>query len=511
MRGAQWGILAMMFLGLCGRALSFPLNRDENLFVTVSALGGLDNLYGELGYNHLPYLPWLIGTVYRVTGTEHYLLAGRALVLCGWAAMLLALLLIGWHRRAGWAVFFCSAALLMGNTLLLGQPGMLVSNNLLPVPAALFAMYFVFRGMDGDRASPARCFLAGLLVSLTVGLKANYIFLAPILAAATILAPAGRTVGTRLRRQSLPLAAGGLLGGLPVLCVMGAAPQAFFAHTIRYFTKIQPVYWADSPAPKVASPVQKLLLADGIWASGASLLSLAAIAALAALSVTRRGWRESMVLIRDWQVALTACLVVCGVLVTFLPTPSFVQYFVPPIPFLAVMLVLMRGTTHPAEAKTADGILIAVALLAVLTGAPRIAPGLFELTRPSRWHGVTLHHEMRSLVRAAGFAGGEAAVTITPVLALEGGLTVPPEFAAGQFVYRVADYLPARDRRYYTTTSPSGLAAFLEARAPPAIIISGEESLERPFARYARSHGYREFAVHRGRGGPRLFRRRDDR
>lgn len=502
-----WVVLGVMFLALCGRVLDFPLNRDENLFVTVAVMGGFGNLYGELGYNHLPYLPWLLGAIYRLTGTAHYLFVGRMVVLLGWAAIVLALWLIARRRHAGFAAFCTAAVLLMGNTLLLGAPGMLVSNNLLPVPAALFALYFLLGGVDAQAPSPMRCLVAGLFASFAVGLKANYIFLAPVLAGATLMAPQARAFTTRLRGQTLPLAIGGLLGGLPVLLLMVVEPGPFFAHTIRYFTQMQTAYWAHAPEPQVASMAQKVMLAESVWISGTSLLMLTGSATLLALAATRQSWRDTVQHVGIWPIVMMACLVGCGLVVAFVPTPSFAQYFVPPIPFMAVLLVLLRGETRAADGRVADGMLAALVCVGLLCGAPRVAPGLLELMSPARWHSVTVHREMRALAAKADLQGGESTVTITPVLALEAGLTVPPQFAAGQFVYRVADYLPAGDRPWYTTTSPSHLDSYLDAHHPAVILVSGEERLEAPFVRYARTHGYREFALAGKQGGPRLFRR----
>jgi|GEM_PF-4942259 len=81
--------VALMFAGLAGRLLSYPLNRDEHLYIAAAA--GLPNaeLYRDLGYNHLPSLPYLLSGIYRLTGTEHLLLTGRIVILLFWLAALL--------------------------------------------------------------------------------------------------------------------------------------------------------------------------------------------------------------------------------------------------------------------------------------------------------------------------------------------------------------------------------------------------------------------------------------
>ena len=499
--------LILMFLALCGRSLDYPLKRDENLFITSSVLGGFSNLYAELGYNHLPYLPWLLGTVYRLTGTDHYLLVGRLVMLIGWAALVLALFLIARRQHAGFAAFCACAVLLLGNTLLLGQPGMLVSNNLLPLPAVMFSLYALLKGIDAERPSTLSCLISGFLVSIAVGLKANYIFVAPVIALATVLAPAGRPLATRIWQQSLPLIAGGVLGGLPILVLMVSAPEPFFAHTLRYFTQLQVAYWSHAPEPAVMSPAHKALLAEEIWGAGTSMLALAGVAMLLALLTVRGGWRETGRVLRAWPMLLIGALIACGIIVSFVPKPSFPQYFVPPVSFVVVSLLLLRGAISRSDARVADGLLISLAVLGAINSAPRLVPGLLDLVRPLQWQSMQIHSEMHALAQSAGIEAGETAVTMTPALALEAGFAVAPEFSAGQFVYRVADYIPARDRPWYTTTSPRHLEKFLKQRRPAAIIVSGEEELERPLETFARSNGYREFSIASRSGGPKLFRR----
>lgn len=506
-RVAGYALLGVLFVGLAGRLMDFPIGRDENLFITVSRLWGSGDIYRDFGFNHLPYLPYLLGGLYWLTGTGHLLLLGRLLVLLAWAAAITALWLIARRQRAGFPAFFTAAVLLMGNVLLLGGPGMMATNNFLPIPFALFALYFLLCGLDRERPSWTLCFVAGMMVSCAIGLKANYVFLAPFLAMATILAPAARPLRSRLVCGAVPLALGGLTAGIPVLIAMATDPEAMLAHTVRYFTELQAAYWAHSTEPKVVGLAAKVLFAEDIWTSNASLLSMAAIVALVALPLLRRGWRDGLLTVWSWPVVLTAALAALGFVVAFVPSPSFPQYFVPPIPFLVLLVVLLRARMLSENRVAADAVLLSLALLALLCAASRLGPGLVSFARPASWEGVAVHREMRELVRRAAASSGDRVATLSPLLAVEGGLTVPPEFAAGQFVYRVAEYIPPRDRPYWTTTSPAQLTAFLDADQPSAILISGEEPLEQPFEDYARSHGYILTQGTRNGGYPRLFRR----
>jgi len=504
---AGYVLIAILLAGLAGRIMSAPLGRDENLFITVSALSSSADIYRDLGYNHLPLLPWLLGSLYWITGTGHFLMMGRLLVLVGWVMAIGAIWFIARLTRAGFWGFLAPCVLLLGNVLLLGAPGTLATNNFLPIPFALFAIGFLIWGLDAERPSALYCLIAGILATCAIAMKVNYIFLAPFMAVTTVLAPASRPIGRRLMLGTLPLALGGLFAGLPVLLTMASDPQAFFAHTLRYFTQVQPAYWSRSTEPRVVGVTQKVLLAEDIWTANATLLTMAGIIALIALPFLRGGMRDGTRTVLAWPVILTAALAAMGFIIAFVPTPSFPQYFVPPIPFLLLLLLLLRARVAPMDRPAADAVLVALVLMALLCALSRLGPGLVSLTRPPRWETVSLHRDTRTLVREAGFSGGEQAVTLSPAIALEGGLTVPHEFAAGQFVYRVGDLIAAADRPYYTTTSPTRLVAFLDAAPPPAILVNGEEPLEQPLADYARARGYAEFASHGKHRQLLLFRR----
>ncbi|MDF2637201.1 MAG: hypothetical protein K0R64_185 [Novosphingobium lindaniclasticum] len=505
-RVAAFGVLAVMFLGIAGRVLAFPIGRDENLFITVSRLWGTGDIYRDFGYNHLPYLPYMLGGLYWLIGTGHVLLLGRLLIVTAWAVAVAALWLIARRQRTGFPAFFAAAVLLMGNVLLIGPPGMLATNNFLPLPFAFLAIHFLLCGLDRERPSWMCCFVAGVLVSVAIGLKANYIFIAPFLAVTTVLAPLARPLRHRLVCGTVPLALGGLTGGIPALIAIASDPDAFFAHTIRYFTQLQPIYWDHSAEPKIVGVAQKILLAEDIWTSNATLLALAGAVVLVVLPLARRGWRDGLLAVWSWPVVLAAALALMGVAISFVPSPSFPQYFVPPIPFLILLVLLLRARTLSENRRAADAVLLSLACVALLCAASRVGPGLVSLARPASWEGMKLHREMRQLARSAGASSRDSVATLSPVLALEGGFSVPGEFAAGQFVYRVADYMPPQERTYWTTTSPSQLVAWLDGHRPSAILVSGEEPLEQPFADYARSHGYLEFPARGDGTGPVLYR-----
>ena len=203
----------------------------------------------------------------------------------------------------------------------------------------------------------------------------------------------------------------------------------------------------------------------------------------------KSSWRSLL----DWRLIMLSSLLIGGGVVAFVPTPSFPQYFVPPIPFLVLLFVVLADVAREDGRNAILPIMVAVALLGVLTGASRIVPGLMEFRKTSAWETLALKREVMKTADEAGLARGARVATLTPVFALEGGFSIYPEFAAGQFVFRVAPYISEADRAYYRTTSPTGLEAFLDADQPDGILVNRAEPIERALADYARSRGYETY------------------
>ncbi len=488
---AAAALLAILIAGLLARILDYPLNRDEHLFVTAAAQLPQWRLYTEIGFNHFPNLPHLLSAVLQLSGADSPLLAGRLLTFGFWLLTVIALWHLGRRLGAGSLATFAAVLLLLGNVLLLGEPGMLASNNLAPIPLALLAFLFLLRGLNEARAVPLWTFAAGVLVSLSIGFKSNYVFLAPCFAMTALLAPAARSLIQRLVSGLLPLALGGLVGGLPVLAYFVQDPDALLAHTFRYFTELHTAYWAGSATEtQVSTVAQQVVLAEQMWLSNASLLCLVGIASLL-LMAAMQGGKAARETLGRWPLLLALTLAACGTVVAFIPKPSFPQYFVPPLPFLVLGFLIAASLLKPEQHKAARPLLLAIAALALAGSGSRLLPDLPKLATPDRLEVVRLHSQSRALAGQAGLPAGAKVATLSPVLALEAGLTIYPEFAAGQFVYRVARYIPADDRRHYRAVAPAGLAALLDRDPPTAILFETAEPPDPAFVAYAASRGFR--------------------
>jgi hypothetical protein len=476
-----WAAGAAVLLCVLAKLLSAPVARDEQIFFAVSLLGGQHDIYSELGFNHLPNLPLLIGPLLRMSDTPFLL--GRVIIFAAWVVTGL-LLAHATRRETGSPALAALAVLLLGSSpLLLNETGTLFSNNFLPVPFALGGLLLFLRALEpGAGPRPLLLFLSGVLLACAAGFKANYVFVILPVGLAALLRPAGLPLARRIGCVALPLLAGGLLGGAPTLVRLLTDGQGFLAHVVGYHTGPHRAHALLSDEALVISFGERLILARQMWGDGGTILvGFACILFLALL--LQRGWRP------DWPVLLVGSLIALGAMFGLVPTPSFPQYFSLPAPFLILLLMMLVGRAGPAgETSVAHPlappllvapVLAALALTVLMIDGPRMARDLPRLARPSSWEPMKVQAISRQIVQATG--GGPVA-TLSPIYVLAAGGRIYPELAGGPFVYRVAHLIPAEQAAHYRRLVGAGeLAALLEEQPPAGVLVGEHGKLDDAF------------------------------
>jgi hypothetical protein len=475
-------------LGLFARIMAYPLRHDEQMYLPVGALLAEGSLYQDFGFNNLPNLPLLMASVFAVSGTDHYLLAGRLVIFACWLMAAVAIALIT-HRATGSRAAAALAVLaLLTSPPLLGAAGMIVTNNFAPLPFALLGTHLFIVGLDREQPGRAALIASGICLAIAAGFKANYIFLAPPFALAALLVPGHMPFAKRMATVVLPFALGGVIGAVPVLWMAAPDLDGFVAHVLRYHRGPHIAYWLANPdldGPKVMTIGAKAQLAESIWFTGSPLLLLVTCLYGAFAGGLRPGGKPL------WPVWLAAGLAAGAAVVSFIPTPAFPQYYVAPIPFLIVLAALLFGRLDPRRRGLAAPLVYAVAGAYLFIGAPRLLLDLPKLAKPERWTGFEVHAAGTDIAAAMTKAGTGRLATLAPLYALEAGRPVYPELATGPLVYRVGDLLPPQDRKYYRPVSPTTLRPLLESTWPAAVLVGYEGALDTPFETFARQHGYR--------------------
>lgn len=498
-------VIAAVLLGLLGRILIYPLQHDEQFYLPPAILLGNHHLYRDIGFSHMPNLPLLLSIFYGLT--DQYLLVGRLVVATSWVALLTILYRAARVQDAGMLVIVTAAALLLFNSNFLGEAGMAATNNFVPIPFAVGGLVlFLAATSDGARAAPLAV-ASGLLLGMAAGFKANFApFIFPVGLAAVLVPPAW-PLWLRIRRLALPMLAGGIVGALPTLIYLFSDPPGFLSHVFETHRGPQIGYWLAQPDPvdqKVMGIGAKLLLARELWLGGTALLMLVLLAVLVLLLVEQTGGWRRMVRAAGWPAALVSAVTAVAALASFLPTPAFPQYFTLPLPFGALLILLLYGRLDESRRKKSAPLFIASLALAAANGAPSLVAGIFGLVQPNQWASSKLNADSSRLAEAVHSAGVSGPVaTLEPLQALSGGLAIYPELALGPFIYRAADWIPAEQRSHYRSlASPRSITTRLQARRPAAVVIGREGVLDAPLERFARQNGFRAAILASRSGDP---------
>ena len=501
----DWHVSALALIGAVGmvvllclfaRVMSEPLRHDEHIYFAAAVLLGEFTLYQDISFSHLPNLPILLRGFMEVVGGDYLFLTARFFAFFCWVAFIPAFFLLCWELSKNLAIALLCVLLLVTNTLIVDHVGMLVAAHLLPICLASYGFLFFLRAVHEQRFSSSLMVLSGIFLSLAVGTKSNYIIVIPPFVIAAFCLPGSMPFSRRLMRGVLPLALGGIIGGLPTLYYLVGHTDVFLFNVLDFHLGPHRSYWSE---PANAASVTGLTLGERIvyayrlWGSGSSVLLLVAVVYFAALLFIDNVKEQTASSRRDyWPVLVTLALTVLGALICFVIKPSFPQYYMPPLPFAIILIAALAGLLTKTQRVAVHPLVMAIALSTLMLGGPKLAQSLPNLLAPSTWTGVKVQQTAVAMRGAIGDRSeGKALVaTLAPIYALEAGFDVYPELASGPFYYRIGDYLSEEDRQRYQVTSPSTVDGLLDQQPPVAILVGHEGALDAPLIDYAHARGY---------------------
>jgi hypothetical protein len=493
--------LAIGFLLIFGLNMRRGLNHDEHQFVGSAVLLARDGLipYADFAYFHVPGQTLFNAAIFA--GFDAYLLAARtAAVVCSW----LGLALIWWSGlrfapfAGGWArqgYALAGVVTLLAAPIFVHTSGRAWNHDLpwLLTFAALLAFLHAFgrdrRDAEGSAPACQPCWLAaaGALIGLAAATRLSYAFLAPPFALALWLWGGG---GWR-RRLALTgwLALGGLAGLAPIWWALLVAPDGFLFGNVVYNLRLNPLYYASaSGAEAVALPAKFAYLGDLLTTRPANLalpllFSVGLLPALAHLRTAAAFPLKVVLLVLPFAFfsALSA-------------TPAQVQYFYVLYPLL-LLGFFYAVALWPRQQRVAAAAVALAAVISVVASALPYAEGAEIVFQPDRWYPQKVHRRGQLI---ADLAGSGPVLTLAPIHALEGGLSIYPEFVTGPLAWRVAQLVPPEDRARHGLVAAAEMATLL-AQKPPRAVLTGLEAddaaLEAMLLDYARAHAFTPVAL----------------
>jgi 4-amino-4-deoxy-L-arabinose transferase-like glycosyltransferase len=345
-------------------------------------------------------------------------------------------------------------------------------------------------------------FTSGVLLGVAVGIRASSITILPVYLLAFIWLP-----GIQSKRQVIRLELFFLLGFglalLPLLWLFLIAFQQFIFGNFGY-AQLNSAYRLDVPVAYdgnfpiygARSLIEKLaFLWNEVITQPINILLFASLIFFGWSALAIHLGRKEEHAFRNTLVLVAAPLVAVG---SFLPTPTWYQYFYAPLPFalLAIALGLAYLTRGTGQAR--KWFLLLLIQLAVLSSI--IAFQDFRRMSYQRyvdlWKPKVIHQVGKDIRESVGPNG--QVFTIAPLYPLEGGLPVYPSMATGVFAFRTGSLLSEEQRQQLGIISRENFASYLDTNPPEGILVGFNQILEEPIIQYAISMGYKPQPLDKG-------------
>ncbi len=459
------------------------LNHDEYMYVSSGKLlasGGLLP-YRDYPYLQMPNLVFVYAILFSFT--SHLLLAARlfstacALLICGLIFYTAAHLFSNYRYLLNFVLGVSSVLLLVANPVFIYTSGLAWNHDfplLLSVAAALIWCYRERAGWW--------LILTGLLLGFAVGARLSFAPLFLPFAAAILIETS--TYKEKTRQLAL-FGLGATSGLLPALATFVLAPQQFIFGNVEYH-QLNEIYRNASGYTRAMTLNGKVDYMWSVFGEAGTLFLLIAVGSLVAVVVTLVRWQRVRLKTQAEFLFLASLLpfLLVGILA---PTPSWYQYFYVLIPFLILALLYgVKAVTGLGRGgKWSITVLPLLAIVSIANGLPAYL-GLGGSLSPERWVPNEAH---QTGLEIAAASKGEV-LTLAPLLPLEGGAAIYPQFASGPFIWRIGPYLPPGEEREMRLVTQQNLESFLSANPPQSIYVGREADQEGPLTDYARAHGY---------------------
>lgn len=493
-------ITLSLFAGLLllGNSMISPFSHDEHQFIVGARLfadqGSLP--YLDFPHNHMPYLVFVYGFLFKLVSAN--LLTARLVSVAASIATVGMLGWISWRMSSksglvfGWLSVVGTILIIIGNPFFIFTSGK-AWNHDLPTALVLGATLLVWQSYK-NLERRWHLILSGLLVGAAIGLRLSYIFAVPAIVASVLLFREGRRFLQPILRL-LAFGVGLIIALLPALALYASSPDRFLFGNLGYQAlNTEYRFLLDhNIAMTLAGKVEYLF---GLVVDKPSNLIMLIAAALAVWLWSRRERIEAEARNLSNLALLMAMHLFIG---AFISTPSWPQYFYAPIPFLVLASLVTLSDLGSRIGSSRWGVgIFGIMSIASLAAVIQYYSPIDSMRAHNNW--VPL--EARRLGRLIADEIGKGTVlTLAPLIPLEAGLAIYPEFATGPLIWRISPLMGASEREAIGVISPDELSTLLKDHPPAAVLIgfeAGNEgfrpgepfSLENPLINYARDAGF---------------------
>jgi 4-amino-4-deoxy-L-arabinose transferase-like glycosyltransferase len=467
-------VLVILSLAILGNSMTKPVGRDEQMYCTGAVLMAQGKMiYRDFSYaSQMPYHPLLCAALFKVSGTTHYLLVGR-LVSCV-CDIFVMLCIVGIYRCvfksatvAGTLLGLAAVVLWLFNPLVDYANGYAWNHDV--VILCIVLSFWLFISTDfGKKNKHWRIAAIGALLTFVTCMRITTALLELLFLVVLLSSPA-ESMKQRLK-TALPFLLAAALVLIWPIWVIAQAPRAFFLNMV----KIPMLYGKWLHEIRMVHDKLQLTLACLSTPGYFVLVALTIYLCLTIVFLRRR-----LRITNTGSLLLAALLPVAFLVIALIPPTMWRQYLAAPVPFMVISLALplshLRDLT--GKGRLSRHFIVAVTIVAIC-GLLAVVSYPFVLHRvpmaivPETWEPIELHKVSQDI--AAKAKEPKLILTLSPLLALEGGGRIYPELSAGAIIYRTADSLSSDERRLTHTAGQKTLAEVLNENPPSAVILGIE-------------------------------------
>jgi hypothetical protein len=481
-------VFIAFFFAMFSYIVNGPVDRNEHMYISAGVLIQDNALYKDFAYLQMPYLPFIYGLLYKLTGTTHYLLWSRLL---GFVFAILSALLIyftAYRLSRSWSISVITFVFFVTNDIIMRVMAE-ASNYIAPIALSLVCLYLFVVSVSEKRVKSLGVFFSGMFLSFAIGVKLYYAVLFLPFLMISLLYPVSLRFRKRIIKNSLPLLIGMVVGLLPAFYYMINSLDIFVFNNFGYHTIN--TTWRELTGHPYLSLVSRV---DFAWIALQSSSSVAIIGVLFLLFVIcnqRQCLRTSLEIFLTKENSLLVVSLVITTATMFTLKPIFIQYFALPLPFLIILISSWYRKISVRDKYWVRTRLTCLALVCIVFTGKDLFKDIAQLHHDDKWGAISVHTTAEQIRNDIGLLReGEKVATLSPLYVLEAGLPIYNELSTGVFLYRVGDFIPDDKKKLYVATSPGSLLSLFESDPPKAIFVGFERNLDDAFIQYAQANHY---------------------
>lgn len=467
---------------------------DENMYICAGVLIQNHTLYKDFAFLQMPYLPFCYAIIYKLIGTTYYLLIAELVNFAFMAMSCLLIFLISHHFSKNIFVSSGNLLLFLFNDIIISTMSY-SANTILPIAFSLLGFYLYIIFMSPNSINRLGIFFSGIAIAISIGTKLYYVATLPPFFIISLIQPKSLSFKKRIINGFIPLAAGIMIGLLPVFYYLTNDVDIFIFNNFGYH-KLNTLYREITGYTRSMSTITKIYYGMRISKLPSNIALLIGIFFLFfTLSSEKKNIKSSMMHFIKTENLLLILLILFTTTASFTPTPLWLHYFALPFPYFVILVAFWYGHLTIPNKKLTQILICCLILVSLFGSGTALFRHVYQIFNPDKWTSLIVHKRAEQMKYYIGTVkNNQKVATLSPIFALEGGLPVYKELSTGTFIYRLGELLPERITNKYSYVSSQNIDELFEKDPPKAILVdlTGKYDFYKPFIKYAEEKNFKK-------------------